>query len=680
MIKNYLLIILGVFLFLPCSLSSEVIELDDSVEIIDISQSVEFYEDINNDFNIHDFMNRKYKKLEKQNLSYPAFSFSSSAFWGKFSLDNQGPNSKKWYLIFDFPLLDEIDLFFLNASGEIVKKEQGNDRDYFKRDLRHRKNIFFIEMEPETKRDFYIRVKSADTVEIPVLLASSKSFLKKDRLEMSIYGLYYGIILAMIIYNLYLSFILKEKTYIFYVIFISSYAFSLLGLSGILKQIFPFFSNDFVRLSRILAALSTIIFSSFFTIYFLELKSRSKKFYRLCLLLIALAVINILTVLFSYEIGVQILLVMMLISVILALMISVLWYKTYILAKYYLWAWGVFLAGIIIYSLKIFNFYIPGITEYVMHIGSAIEASVLSLGLAYRIKLSMKEKEEAEIKSLKLKQDMTEREFQIELKKLERKAHKAQIKAASEMQSKMIEETTHEKISAIYVPIEEIGGDFYNIIELKGKTQTGIFFSDVTGHGIISSLYTVMVKSVISNALSDHKETAKKSKLLNPKIFLNDLNIFLMPYLQNNLISAIYAVYNHKTREMLFSSAAHPPPIILGRDRKKRVDLKFLDISPQGHSLGVGNEFVKKKKEYKNKKIILPKKSRILFYSDGLLDSVGYQYEDMEKGIESFKNTPLYEVFDESFSFSAQELSNRIKSVVTKIGIMDDVCVLILET
>ncbi|MDH5717347.1 MAG: SpoIIE family protein phosphatase [Spirochaetia bacterium] len=656
------------------------VQLNEQNNVYDISEDISFYEDKSASLPFEQIYNDKINKFIPMNKSYPTFGFTESNIWGKVSIQNKNSTEENWNLVFNFTMLDEIDLFYFNNAGVVIKKEQGNSRDFEKRDVNHRKNIFKLNIPYNTTKEIFFRISSIDTIEIPVLLMTTKEILIKDRVETSLHGIYYGIILVMVIYNLYIYFLVKEKTYIHYIIFTFLFAISFFGMDGFLAQIFFLSNENNLQLIRMFTAGISGFFSALFTISFLNLKEKKPLFYKSTVIYATACLINIVVSIFSIKTGIKMILLIMVIGPLLAFALSIALYKKYMPVRYYLWSWFVWLLGSFVYGLKIFNIYIYNVTEHVVQIGSAVGATVLSFGLAYRMKLIQKENEDIEINSIKLKQKMIENNFQLEMSMLKNELNRNQIDIASEIQNKMISGVKLKDIDAFYIPMEEVGGDFYNIISLEKNKKTGIFFSDVSGHGIVSSLYTAMVKSVISNALSVYKENVKKSSLINPAQFLTELNSFLLPYLNGNLISAMYCIFNHEKRELVFSSASHPPPIILSQNKNHELKLEFLDISPQGHTLGVSNDFVKKKKYYTNKKIILPKDRRLIFYSDGLLDSVKYKYENMNLGIESFANTPLYSLLKNSFSLSLKQFSKKFQTIEKKLTIEDDICVLILET
>ena len=101
--------------------------------------------------------------------------------------------------------------------------------------------------------------------------------------------------------------------------------------------------------------------------------------------------------------------------------------KGYQPAKFYVVAWSFLLVGVVIFILKDFdlipyNFF----TVKSMQIGSAVEALLLSMALANRINLLKKEKEEAQLQTLRSLEEnkklITEQNILLE-KKVEERTH-----------------------------------------------------------------------------------------------------------------------------------------------------------------------------------------------------------------------------------------------------------------
>jgi PAS domain S-box-containing protein len=97
-----------------------------------------------------------------------------------------------------------------------------------------------------------------------------------------------------------------------------------------------------------------------------------------------------------------------------------------------------------------------------------------------------------------------------------------QLEKASNLHKKLLpkEPFKNEKISfdAWFQPSSKLGGDFYNIIELNN--QLVIYMSDVSGHGIDSSMLNIFLREAINHyLLYEYKNGVN----LNPKNIVNHI-------------------------------------------------------------------------------------------------------------------------------------------------------------
>ena len=190
-----------------------------------------------------------------------------------------------------------------------------------------------------------------------------------------------------------------------------------------------------------------------------------------------------------------------------------------------------------------------------------------------------------------------------------------EIKMAKAIQSKILPSSPpNEKISFLYKPMYMIGGDFFDIIKIRDNVF-GVFISDVSGHGIPAAFITSMIKSFI-----------KESKdINNPANLLSFINDRMVDLSSGNFITAFYGVFDFYKKSIEFSNAGHPAPILLNES------VTVLDIKNNGLPLGIYSSDVLEKmgKSYYNNSLKI--NSKIILYTDGLLEAVstvGEIFED----------------------------------------------------
>lgn len=306
----------------------------------------------------------------------------------------------------------------------------------------------------------------------------------------------------------------------------------------------------------------------------------------------------------------------------------------------------------------------------------------LSTALSRRVAALTRQKEASRTEILAQKQLLNKGLNQLSTLKAKSVEIEKELSLAREIQLAMIPpRSKYSSIGSIYLPMGKIGGDFFDIIPLNERQQ-GIFICDVTGHGVPAALITMMIKSMILVGISELPNDPAASWLTDPRRFIVHMNNALLGHLRENFTTAFYGIYDKVDKTLRYSSAAHPPPILLryGADSPD-VDLGFLNVSPQSPPFGV-HLFGDEKPAIGVNQITLPENSRLLFYSDGLMDNVGYDFLNFEAGMDSFEGTVLYDFFRESKSFNLQGFMESLSILLLMhkdLGLEDDVCVVALE-
>ena len=208
-----------------------------------------------------------------------------------------------------------------------------------------------------------------------------------------------------------------------------------------------------------------------------------------------------------------------------------------------------------------------------------------------------------------------------------------ELELAKKIQQHIIPQTPpRDFIYAIYKPMEEVGGDYFDFVEFEGQSKIGIFLSDVSGHGVPAAFIATMIKSIVVQA---------QNTAADPARLLSRLNQLLINMTDENFITAFYGIYDYKERTFLYASAGHNPPYVC-------IDGKVATIKTTVNHVPIGfleNDLLKaKNKGYKNYRVALPQKAKLVLYTDGLTearsgedDSVFY-YDEIENTMLKFRS------------------------------------------
>lgn len=195
-----------------------------------------------------------------------------------------------------------------------------------------------------------------------------------------------------------------------------------------------------------------------------------------------------------------------------------------------------------------------------------------------------------------------------------------------------------------FLPSDVIGGDIFNIYRLDGQTLA-LYMIDVSGHGVPSALITVSV----SQALQPHDDGILKKRTGKPPYYRIQrpqkvLNFLAKEYPLERfgkIFTVVYAILDIQKGQLIYSSAGHPPPVLLHPDG----GLELLEKG--GPIIGLNAKI-----PFAEEQIRLRLGDVLIFYTDGIVE---FQNEEgLFYGAERFygllrrlKNRPIDELLDE---------------------------------
>jgi phosphoserine phosphatase RsbU/P len=228
---------------------------------------------------------------------------------------------------------------------------------------------------------------------------------------------------------------------------------------------------------------------------------------------------------------------------------------------------------------------------------------------------------------------------------IEKERLEKELDVAREIQYKILPNKTplfdSLKISSLFIPAFEVGGDYYDFFEL-GDNKLGFVIADVSGKGISAAFIMAEVKGIF----------ATLSRLVHsPKELLVQANDILKNSLDSKtFVTAIYGVFDTLNGKLLFSRVGHTPLHLLRNNKVER-------LVPGG--IGLGLDYTDKFcNSIKEMEIDFFNDDILVFYTDGVTESQNEHNEDFG-----------YDKFDEILAANSNknidELSNEIMKEIT---------------
>jgi serine phosphatase RsbU (regulator of sigma subunit)/predicted ester cyclase len=186
----------------------------------------------------------------------------------------------------------------------------------------------------------------------------------------------------------------------------------------------------------------------------------------------------------------------------------------------------------------------------------------------------------------------------------ERERIEQELQVARRIQREFLPETTPEldgwRIGAYYGPAREVGGDFYDFLELSDD-RLGLVVGDATGHGMPAALMMAttrgMLRAVVQSLESPGEVLAR----------VNEALVADIP--PSTFVTCFYGVLDPKDGHLSYANAGHNLPCT-------RHDGQAEELRARGMPLGLMPGM-----RYEEKETILASGDSTLFYSDGLVEA-----------------------------------------------------------
>jgi len=212
------------------------------------------------------------------------------------------------------------------------------------------------------------------------------------------------------------------------------------------------------------------------------------------------------------------------------------------------------------------------------------------------------------------------------------------------LQPGKLEELPGYEVEAFYKPLREVGGDYFDVIELPAN-RTLFALADVSGKGIPAALLAANIQALVRSIASVES---------TPLALAKQINKHLSRYTPSDrFATAVFIVLSRDTGELTYVNAGHNAPI-------EFCSGSMTSLDATGPPLGL---FIDA--EYEARTAVIGLGDTLLVFTDGLTDSI--QGEHPENRLR------------DAFAESAGRTMANLKSLVDPKFNEDDVTILLVK-
>ncbi|NLI81818.1 MAG: SpoIIE family protein phosphatase [Deltaproteobacteria bacterium] len=227
---------------------------------------------------------------------------------------------------------------------------------------------------------------------------------------------------------------------------------------------------------------------------------------------------------------------------------------------------------------------------------------------------------------------------------IEKERMEEELAIARELQTSMLPAVCPEakgfEIAATSIPAREVGGDFFDFIEMT-EDRLGMLIGDVTGKSVSGALIMSASRSVF-RMLSEDQRTVDRIMSRANRRLKKDVK-------SGMFVALLYAVIDSRDRILRLCSAGQTQPVHFSA---KNGVASFIETLGDTFPLGILEDA-----DYQETRLQLALGDRVVFYTDGIVEAMNPRQE-----IYGFER--LIETIQEAGSMSADEMLREIMASV----------------
>jgi len=243
----------------------------------------------------------------------------------------------------------------------------------------------------------------------------------------------------------------------------------------------------------------------------------------------------------------------------------------------------------------------------------------------------------------------------------EKERMKRELEIAHSLQTSLLPDKPPQakgyQIAAISVPAREVGGDFYDFIDVA-EGRIGLVIGDVAGKGLPAALFMALSRSFVrAEAIGNLKAPAVLEKA--NRLISEDAK-------EGMFVTVFYGILDVLGRKLRFSNAGHNPPLLFRSATGECEELRL-----PGIALGAFDEA-----KFQEQDIVLRSGDLVIFYTDGVTEPINYNQEQF--GMER-----LISLIKHHHRMSAEEvvriISERVKQFAGDQPQFDDFTLMVVK-
>jgi serine phosphatase RsbU (regulator of sigma subunit) len=684
-LKSAVAFLLFMIISSPFAYGAEPVIIDKNLTRKSIGINLEYLEDKNKNINSDEIISGgaagkfEWIKSDRETLG---FGFKKAVYWVRFSITNRLGKDAEFLLHQEYPHIDYLELYVPDRNGRYGVIKTGCIYKFSQRPVEYKNFIFPLSITAGKTSTLFLRYDTTGSINIELSVLTRDAFSEIKDSEAIFYWMFYGICLVMFIYNLFIFLATRDRSYFYYIVYIASFAMFTMSLNGMAYQyLWP--GNEHIGKMPIAITMSLIIISIIqFARGFINVKMHSVIWENILkiLVIISLALLILSLSIKNYFFSITSTNILAGVS---AFIGSIGVIKFVIVnksrqAKYFTGSFLLFLLGVILVVLQ-HRGILPSnvLTKNGIMIGAVFQVVTLSFGLADRINTMRKE---LKVLNIGLEKKVAERtgELQAAYEELEamnqnlletRDALWGEMQIAKRIQTVLLPEDPEipgYEISAHMTPAAEVGGDYYDIINIEGRNW--IIIGDVSGHGVPAGLIMMMTQSSIQTVLRENPS-------IQPSLLLDAANRTIA-YNSRQMGEDKYVTITAldlKDDGRVVYSGLHQD-IFVYRSAEDRVEI----IETDGLWLGFENDLGRINTD---KEFTMNHGDAMLLYTDGITEAIEKNSRDinpMSRG-KMFGDKRLSDIFRESGRQSTESIMDRILAGLDNYECPDDVTLLVVK-